>query len=237
MQGFEKLNFFSLFIAKVIVGVLIVVFSSDLFAAGIPRAIVEEIDASGIKLEFMDYVHEGQVIDLEEEQSISLSYLSSCTQETIVGGRLVVGVRQSIITGGSLERLNTVCPSAALAVTKSQGKAAAVIAFRAPPGKKEPTRNRKIILRHVSPIVEVGEAEQFRLDQLAPSRSEFTLKLSGKNLLRGRFIDFAKLGIALTPGAEYRATLDKRRIEFGIHSSAVAGTAPLIERLIRFTEK
>ena len=89
----------------------------------------------------------------------------------------------------------------------------------------------------MSPIIEVGEAEQFRLDQLEPLRSEFKLKISGKNLLRGKFVDFAKLGITLAPGSEYRATFDKRYIEFGIHSSAVAGTAPLIERLIRLMEK
>jgi hypothetical protein len=237
MEGFVKLKISPSFIGKAIAGILMGAFSSGLCAAGAPRAIVEEVNAPGINLEFMDYVHEGQVIDLKAKQSVSLSYLSSCTQETIVGGRVVVGVRQSIITGGSLDRRNTTCPSAKLSVTKSQGKAAGVIAFRAPPRTKKPATNRRIILRHVSPIIEVGEAEQFRLDQLEPLKSEFKLKLSGKNLLRGRFVDFAKLGITLTPGAEYRATFDKRYIEFGIHSSAVAGTAPLIERLIRLMEK
>ena len=170
MEGFVKPKTSQSLIVKATAGVLLGVFSSGLCAAGTPRAIVEEINAPGINLEFMDYVHEGQVIDLKVKQLVSLSYLSSCTQETIVGGRVVVGIRQSIVTGGSIDRRNTTCPSAKLSVTKSQGKAAGVIAFRAPPRTKKPTRNQKIILRHVSPIIEVGGAEQFRLDQLKPLR-------------------------------------------------------------------
>jgi hypothetical protein len=211
--------------------------SSGLCAAATPRAIVEEIAAAGVNLEFMDYVHEGQVIDLKLKQSISLSYLSSCTQETIVGGRVVVGLRQSVVTGGSLDRRNMTCPSTKLSLAKSQGKASGVIAFRAPTRSKAPAKNREILLRHVSPIIEVGEAEQLRLDRLDPFRPEFKLKLSRKNLLRGRFVDFGKLGITLTPGSVYRATFGKRSVEFGIDSLAVAETVPLIERLIRPTEK
>ena len=232
----RRKNFRSFIVSSTAV-ILLGAFSSGLCAAKTPRAIIEEIDAPGINLEFMDYVHEGQVIDLKLKQSISLSYLSSCTQETIVGGLVVVGLRQSVVTGGSLDRQNMTCPSAKLSLTKSQGKASGVIAFRAPPRSKAPVKNQKILLRHVSPIIEVGEAEQLRLDRLEPFRPEFKLKLSRKNLLRGRFVDFGKLGIKLTPGSVYRATFGKRSVEFGIDSLAVNETVPLIERLIRSMEK
>ncbi len=86
-------------------------------------------------------------------------------------------------------------------------------------------------------MFQVGEAEQLRLDRLEPFRPEFKLKLSRKNLLRGRFVDFGQLGIKLTPGSVYRATFGKRSVEFGIDSLAVNETVPLIERLIRPMEK
>ena len=237
MKCFVRRTILRSLIVKATAGMLFGAFSSGLCAAGTPRAIVEEIAAPGVNLEFMDYVHEGQVINLKLKKSISLSYLSSCTQETIVGGRVVIGLRQSVVMGGSLDRRNTKCPNSKLSVTKSQGKASGVIAFRAPPRSKAPAKNRKILLRHVSPIIEVGKAEQFRLDRLESFRPEFELRLSRKNLLRGRFVDFRKLGITLTPGSAYRATFGKWSVEFAIDSLAVAGSVPLIERLIRPTEK
>ena len=66
----RRKNFRSLII-KGTAGILLVGFSSGLGAAKTPRAIVEEIAAPGVDLEFMDYVHEGQVIDLKSNQTIS----------------------------------------------------------------------------------------------------------------------------------------------------------------------
>jgi len=237
LKGFSIPKRFKCPSAVVAAGLLLSAFASGLCAAGVPRAIVEEITAPGINLEFMDYVREGQVIDLKAKELISLSYFSSCTQETIVGGRVIVGLHQSVVTGGSLYRRVTICPSTKLSLTKSQGKASGVLAFRAPQRKKSPASKPKIIIKHVSPIIEVGDAEQFQLHQVQPSKMEFELMISTKDLLRGKFVDLAKLEITLKPGSKYRATVGKQSIEFVIHESAVAGTTTIIERLIRLADK
>ena len=49
--------------------------ATGLLQAAAPVAIVEDIQASGAGLSFMDYVREGQVITLENKESITLGYL------------------------------------------------------------------------------------------------------------------------------------------------------------------
>src|ERR1700730_7577973 len=49
-------------------------------------AVVESLTGVPSGVEFMDYVRDGQVMRLDPDQTIVLSYMASCVRETITGG-------------------------------------------------------------------------------------------------------------------------------------------------------
>ena len=57
-------------------------------APKVPTALVEDVKSGTAGVEFMDYVGSGQVIRLAPHDTLVLSYLQSCEQETITGGTI-----------------------------------------------------------------------------------------------------------------------------------------------------
>jgi hypothetical protein len=86
-------------------------------SAGNPSAIVENIDAPGAKLQFMDYVESGRVISLGASGTVTLGYLSHCLSETVIGGSVTVGREQSRIDGGNVRREQVECDGGNLKLT------------------------------------------------------------------------------------------------------------------------
>ena len=50
-------------------------------ASGEPSAIVEDVEAAGSNLSFMDYVEPGDVVRLAAGERLILGYFASCMQE------------------------------------------------------------------------------------------------------------------------------------------------------------
>ena len=67
-------------------------------------AVVESISGSSSGVEFMDYLHVGQVIRLSHHESLVLSYKASCLRETITGGTVTVGLDRSQVRSGEVQR-------------------------------------------------------------------------------------------------------------------------------------
>ena len=79
-------------------------------AALLQVALVEDVSASsagGVML--MDYVETGKVIALGPDDTLVLSYMSSCIQETIRGGTVTVGTTQGEVRSGKVERVKVAC--------------------------------------------------------------------------------------------------------------------------------
>jgi len=75
-------------------------------AAPLQVALVEDVSASsagGVML--MDYVETGKVIALGPDDTLVLSYMTSCIQETIRGGTVTVGTTQSEVRSGKIKRV------------------------------------------------------------------------------------------------------------------------------------
>jgi hypothetical protein len=70
----------------------------------VPTALVEDVKSASAKVEFMDYVGSGQVIELAPGDILVLSYLKSCEHETITGGTVRVGLEKSEVQGGKVSR-------------------------------------------------------------------------------------------------------------------------------------
>ena len=68
-------------------------------------AMVESISGNSSGVEFMDYLHLGQVIRLNNRETLVLSYKASCVRETITGGMVTVGLDRSQVQSGEVQRI------------------------------------------------------------------------------------------------------------------------------------
>ena len=97
-------------------------------AFGNDVALVERIDnapAGGVA--FLDTVQAGRVIELGPEGELVLSYFNSCARETIAGGRVVVGDRNSSVSGGRITAEVVDCQGATPVITAELGEAGAAV--------------------------------------------------------------------------------------------------------------
>src|ERR1700732_2216934 len=82
-------------------------------------------------VEFMDYVHAGQVIRLGPHQTIVLSYMASCVRETITGGTVTVGTQRSEVQSGHVRRIEGHCYSGRMELTGEEAHVGGRV-FRGP---------------------------------------------------------------------------------------------------------
>jgi hypothetical protein len=83
-----------------------------------PTALVEEVSGVNGIAEFT-YLQPGQKIELGSKGRLRLTYMSSCTVETIRGGTVTVGTISSEVSGGKVERSTTECQAQQVAVASS----------------------------------------------------------------------------------------------------------------------
>ncbi|MDP2007009.1 MAG: hypothetical protein Q8K45_15135 [Rubrivivax sp.] len=197
-------------------------------------AVVEDLRGRPAGVEFMDYVAAGRVIQLGPKDVLVLGYLKSCWRETITGGTVTVGEVQSSVLRGKVERTQVECDASRAKLGAREATQSAATVFRsfrrdASPAPVPPT------LYGQSPVFEVGAARGTlvieRLDEAAP---RFELAIGGEALLRERFLDLARSGVALVPGGSYTASLGERKLAFKLAPQAAPGAAPLAGRLLRF---
>jgi hypothetical protein len=82
---------------------------SAAFAGPIDAALVESSNSPSV--EFMEYVQTGQTIRLGPNETIVLSYMSSCVRERITGGTVIIGLNQSDVRSGEVATLTVPCGS------------------------------------------------------------------------------------------------------------------------------
>jgi hypothetical protein len=193
-------------------------------------AIVEDVDAKVKGADLLEYVESGRQIDTGGG-TIVLSYLESCARETITGGKLVVGQKESTVTGGKVERAEVKCDGGKLVLADAQAGKSGATAFRTGPRKAEgratlPTP--QITLYGASPVITLSEpVEYVLLERLDVSGAILTLRpVKGK-------IDMAAEGKRLDAGGLYKAKAGGQEVVFLVDSSAKAGKEPLVARLLR----
>ena len=198
-------------------------------AAG-PAAIVEDVDAPGAGIAFMDYVESGRVILLGANGTVILGYLHSCLRETITGGTVTVGSERSEVAGGKLVRERVECDGGKLELTVQQARTSTVTVFRKPPapaGGAMPQPAFKIY--GSSPVIKlIGGAREVVIERL--DRPSQVLKID----VAGKFVDLSAKGESLEPGGLYRASVGERTIVFEVDAFARPGKGPIIGRLVSF---
>jgi len=109
-----------------------------------PAAIVEDVKGSASGVQFMDYLAPGKVIRLGADDSIVLDYLKSCWRETITGGTITVGIEQSEVESGKVQRTRTQCDAGRIQLAPHRRTRAPAWCF-APSrrGRADPNRNSR----------------------------------------------------------------------------------------------
>ena len=72
-------------------------------------ALVESLTIKSSNVEAMDYLRYGQVIRLGPQDTLVLTYITSCARETITGGTVTIGIDSSEVQLGSVVRVRGAC--------------------------------------------------------------------------------------------------------------------------------
>ncbi len=214
--------------ALILAGSIGLIYSPIAFAE-VPSAIVEDVNASGAGVAFMDYVAPGRVIRLGAEGTLTLGYLRSCLRETITGGNVTVGMEQSKVAGAKLVRERIECDGTKLLLTAERAAKGLGAVFRAPPPGSGGLPQPQFTLYGASPVISLskpsGTVVLERLDRDAPA---MTIPVEGG------FADLAELNKSLKPGGIDQARDGKSAVVFKVDRFARPGRGPLVGRLIRF---
>ncbi len=195
-----------------------------------PSAIVEDVNASGAGVAFMDYVEAGRIIRLGAKGTLTLGYLRSCLRETITGGKVTVGTEQSKVAGAKLVRERIECDGTKLLLTPAQAAKSMGAVFRAPPpGPASGFPQPQFTLYGASPVISLSTPSgTVVLERLDMPDQALTIAVEGG------FADLAVLKKSLKPGGIYQARDGKFAVVFKVDPFARPGRGPLVGRLIRF---
>ncbi len=201
--------------------------------AAAPVAMVEDVTGTTTGLDYLQYVEAGKVIKLGPSDKLVLDYFHSCARETITGGTVTVGTDASKVAGGTVTSETVVCDGGQLKLTVAQAKEGGVVVYRAAPKAGQPDAVERTVFG-LSPIFDLGgPTTRLLVEEIDKPGRRIDLRLSEKDLVQGRFYDFAQHGERLVPGATYRATANRRSVVFKIDPAAAAGPVALSGRLVQ----
>jgi len=198
-----------------------------------PVAVVENVMGKVAGIEFMDYVSPGQVIKLGPKDQIVLGYMKSCWRETITGGTVVVGQEESLVHDSKVERTRVDCDPSGMQLSERQADQSAATIFRSMSPAQQAALTPTLTVYGQSPVIETKSTGTLVIQRTDRQGERRDIEITAKSLTRGKFYDFAKANVALTPGATYLAILDSTKIVFRVDPFAKAGATPVIGRLVR----
>jgi len=212
---------------KLIMATIGIIFSSSLAAANGPVAIIENIENAKSPLAFMDYVTKGQVIELGINGRLVMGYLASCRRETITGGTVSVGQKQSTVTKGQVLLEDVECDGGNAQLTGQQAASSAALAFRGTK-KKLGLRKADITVYGTSPVVLLKQANaEIHIERIDQQSSPITIQVTGKH------IDLADRHIELVNGSLYTIrTKTGKGLTFKVDKYALQGKIAIVSRLI-----
>jgi hypothetical protein len=193
-------------------------------------AIVESVAGVQGKLRAMDYVLQGQVIELGPRGSIVLGYLGSCVRETINGGSVKVGQAQSQITGGRVVRRTVQCDGGRLLLSKKEAEQSGVLVLRkgvdplAAPQAPKPGHVYSTTPVFILP----GGSRGVSISRLDGPPKTITLEAMGG------IVDLYESRHELVPGARYEAVASSKSRVFRVDDSAKLNGIGVLGRLIAF---
>jgi hypothetical protein len=104
-------------LTAVAVAAVTAIASATAAASPIEAALIESISSNSRGLQNMDYVRAGEIIHLKPHETIVLSYKASCVREMITGGTVTVGIEQSQVQSGEVQRSERRCDAGKMELT------------------------------------------------------------------------------------------------------------------------
>ncbi len=199
-----------------------------------PAALVEDIAAKNAGVDFMDYVPAGKQIKLAAGETLTLSYLKSCVRETIAGGTVTVGMEQSTVAGGKVDRQTVKCDGGKLALTTDQSAKSGAMVFRRAPARPGDLPAADLTLYGTAPVLIVPGGGTVVIERLDAASDKLEIAVAAQQLRPHAFHDLAVDGKTLAPGGLYRASAGSRQIVFKVDANAASGRGPLVGRLLQF---
>ncbi len=207
---------------------LMTVFGPVSHAADAPSAIVEDISGSSNSVQFMDYLTPGRKIKIGHGNRIIIGYLQSCVRETIAGGQITIGQKQSIVVGGKVTRERVECDGGNLQNLTAKGSGSAVTVFRAKPGGKSKLPRSQLTIYGTTPFVSLSaKISKLNVTRLDKKSQPIAIKVDGD------ISDFAKHKVQLSPGGLYRIKAGTKSLVFSVDPLAEDTSISLLQRLIK----
>jgi hypothetical protein len=228
---------FAAALAAAIIPASQVFLAQQAFAKGpaplVPSALVEDVKSASTDVEFMDYVGPGQVIQLQPQDVLVLSYLKSCEHETITGGTVRIGADKSEVDGGKVARAKVRCNGGKMRLSSAESNASAASAFRLQSAAVQP------VLYGLSPVIQLPKVLPQGQRTLVVERTDrggerHEIALAS-DVAGGSFVDLEKLQVTpLARGGVYSVSVGSRKMLVKIDAKAKTGKTPVVSRLVRF---
>lgn len=203
--------------------------------AAAPTALVEDVSDGVAGVQPMDYLGAGRTVTLAPGQTLTLSYLASCVNETVTGGSVTIGDRESTVSGGTLDRHTLPCDGGKLLLSASEAGKAGVTVFRsapiALPGAKPKPDLTLYKTRPLLVLTAPGPVSFERLDQTGTA--PVTVDVPGTTLDTAKG-DLGKGAAALAPGGLYKVVAGAKSYVVKVDPQAKDEAGPALGRLIRF---
>jgi len=123
-----------------------------------PTALIEEISGASSNLNAMDFVAPGETISLGENGRLVISYIESCTTETVTGGTVTVGSLSSKVEDGEVASAEASCQGSGIVLSADSHDATAGTVYRIKAFEGEDWEERTI--KSTQPIFRWSAAEE-----------------------------------------------------------------------------
>lgn len=205
-------------------------------SASEPTAIIEDITSDNAKFQPLDYLFEGNVLEIKQGEKITISYLSSCAIEAISGGtaKVTIGTEKSKVAGkGRVKRKFVECGGSDISLTGRQADAAAGVVVRGGAagtvvrGNKGSAAYTPVVTVYsLYPVIKLSAAADRITVEGVKNDQKFEIRSNGM------IIDLKEHSAKLSPGGVYRARSGNKSVVFKVANTARASSRNLISRLV-----
>jgi hypothetical protein len=168
----------------------------------------------------MDYVDIGRTVQLGENDTLVLGYLSSCIREVIVGGNVKIGAAESEIDGGTVTRSKVDCAGGSMQLSEDQAQQSGVMISRS---LKPPK------VHSLQPVFSLSSDGVLKIMRQDKSAEAMQIAILGRKI-----VDLADENISLEPGGIYRAEIGDKQLKFSVSQAAKPGKTELLSRFLAF---
>jgi hypothetical protein len=207
----------SLVAGSLVSATALILLAPTVMAAAKPVAIVEDSPKTEGRGQSFDLLNESEVLTLAPGETLILGYLKSCTRETITGGTVTIGVKESAVEGGKVIREKTECTTSKLLLSADESQQSATVAFRPADALKHIYTRQPVIVAKKSATVKIEAQEGGKSWDLKPT---------------GGLIDFKAAKIEMKPGMRYKVTGAKTSLIVEVDAAATTAKTGLLERVV-----